>query len=664
MTTNNFRLAERFCIEASDEGVPQTITDALFSRNYKIAIDEASAAINHLFEKQYLALLDKRSYAHAMQCNFKAAMKDAHEMIRHTPTHGRGYLRAAKLYAIQGKQLTAQRICQRGIQAVPKSDPFLQQLRDQKVLAEYHSNQKVDFIARLPLETAFSVFMLLDRGEKGEALIVSKTWQERLLMCGSAWQKLTSTGCTADTLIANTLDKIGPHVHTLLLACNTNSLRHNYLNHMKEGTFENLETLILTKYMTTVCYREQMAIALWQVRHTLTKLVVDFSGNQTTTTFSCVLFACPQLIDLSYTTSESLQLHIGDISSLKKIRPIKQLHIKSRHTRCEDVRTILQRCPELRYLALEGCAHASLQSVFELCPNLEVVGYHSGSSSNTPLSAEELTRPSTGLRILHISAAVDLYHIIPIIHKYGHALENLMLNLSRPAPGAAMINSEEQRPILNNLRHFACRFEPHTQSTVIDNIILVSPGIRTVSCQGIENISTMTDALYSLTRLEQMSLGGGHRGATDTLALRTFFKKHAMLGPHSPLRMIRFQGCDALRDEVFETILATQTLEVIRLDHCHKVTPEGLRLFVSMLDNLESLTLSEMECVNDFVVERIAPSLREVRLFRLANVTDKGIIKLLESSHALEKFCVVNCPLVTQRVTQYAHPKIKIGITS
>ena len=76
MTTNNFRLAERFCIEAVDDGIPQSITEALFSRNYKQAIDEASTAIANLFEKQYLALLDKRSYARAMQCDFKAATRD------------------------------------------------------------------------------------------------------------------------------------------------------------------------------------------------------------------------------------------------------------------------------------------------------------------------------------------------------------------------------------------------------------------------------------------------------------------------------------------------------------------------------------------------------------------------------------------------------------
>ncbi|KAI9489155.1 hypothetical protein BDB00DRAFT_635660 [Zychaea mexicana] len=229
-----------------EEAVPKSITDALDRRNYQSAIAEASSAIASLFERQYIALLDKRSYAHAMRCNFKAALDDAHEMIKYAPTCAKGYLRAGRLYTMEGKQTAAIRICQRGIEAVSKSDPLYLLMKDSKVLAEYQNAKRIDFIARLPLETAFTVFMQLDRGEKGIALGVSKMWRERLLLCSHAWSKLTSTGCKPDLMIANTIDRIGPHVQTLLLACKTNTLRNLYLNHMKDGTFVNLRTLILT----------------------------------------------------------------------------------------------------------------------------------------------------------------------------------------------------------------------------------------------------------------------------------------------------------------------------------------------------------------------------------------------------------------------------------
>ncbi|KAI9251833.1 hypothetical protein BDA99DRAFT_183402 [Phascolomyces articulosus] len=655
--------------------IPKSIIDALDQRNYQSAINEASSAISALFERHYIALLDKRSYAHAMQCNFKAALKDAYEMIKYAPTSSKGYLRAGRLYAMEGKQTQAIQICQRGIETVsPWMDPRgYRLLKEHKVLAEYQNAKRIDFIARLPLETAFTIFMQLDRGEKGIALAVSKTWRERLLLCSPAWNKLTSTGCKPDMMIAKAIDRIGPHVQTLLLACKTNTLRNLYLNHIKDGTFANLKTLILTRLMTTVLHREQIIIALWQVRHTLTKLAVDFSGNQTTVTFGSILFACPQLIDLSYITSENLQLHLGDLTTIKKPCAIRQLHVKSKLSRSEDIRPILQRCPQLRYLAIEGCPHAILDSVFEQCPCLEVVGYHAATSTRLPsLTCDECERETTGLRILHISACVDPHHIIPIIHKNGKALENLLLYLSTPTPVAAaaaappppadIINNdnnddhlndaydENHRPnhhddnhnnpmipyqkiTLQHLRNFACSFESNTQEKIIENVINVSPELRTVSLMGVENLNTMAEALCSLTRLEALSIGGGIRAVVDSNnALKTFFKKHAKLGPHSPLRMIRFMGCGALKDDVFNAILSTQTLEVVKIDYCQKISSDGLRMFVSMLGSLEALTLGLMEKVTDTVVEHISPSIREVCLQGLPNITDRGVMKFIDTS--------------------------------
>ncbi|KAI9489154.1 hypothetical protein BDB00DRAFT_635665 [Zychaea mexicana] len=249
--------------------------------------------------------------------------------------------------------------------------------------------------------------------------------------------------------------------------------------------------------MTTVLHRDQIAVALWQVRHTLTKLAVDFSGNQTTVTFGSILFACPQLIDLSYITSENLQLHLGDLTTIKKPCAIRQLHVKSKLSRSEDIRPILQRCPHLRYLAIEGCPHAVLDSVFEQCPALEVVGYHAATSTRLPsLTCDECARKSTGLRILHISACVDPNHIVPIIHKYGRSLENLLLYLSKPTLNDANNNTlaaaggtiphhhhhqQQQQITMHQLRNFACSFESHTQDVIVDNLIRSSPGLRTVS---------------------------------------------------------------------------------------------------------------------------------------------------------------------------------------
>ena len=229
------------------ENIPKGITDALDQRNYHSAIHEASFAISVLFERHYIALLDKRSYAYAMQCDFKAALEDAYEMIKYAPRSAKGYLRAGHLYAMEGKQTQVIQICQRGIETVPNHHHGYRLLKEHKVLAEYKNAKRIDFIARLPLETAFSVFMQLDRGEKGIALTVSKTWRDRLLLCSPAWSKLTSTGCKPDMIIAKAINRIGPHVQTLLLACKTDTLRNLYLNHMKEGTFTHLKTLILTR---------------------------------------------------------------------------------------------------------------------------------------------------------------------------------------------------------------------------------------------------------------------------------------------------------------------------------------------------------------------------------------------------------------------------------
>ena len=217
------------------------------SGDYEKTINDASVAINHMFETVYVDLLDKRAKAKAMSSHFTSAVEDALEIIKYLPTSSKGYLRAGEFFVMQGNQLKAAEIYAQGQVAVNKSDPLYFKLVEGEKQAVEQSKKRIDMISRMPLETTSYIFERLSLATLAACINVSKIWRERLYKCASAWETLTSTGSNcSNATICHAIASIGKHVRTLTLSYKDKSLRSLYLNHMKNGYFTQISHLVMT----------------------------------------------------------------------------------------------------------------------------------------------------------------------------------------------------------------------------------------------------------------------------------------------------------------------------------------------------------------------------------------------------------------------------------
>ena len=217
-------------------------SNALNKRNYEETIDLTSEAVKHIHQLQLLAVLDHRAWAYGMKYKFDNAIKDAERMIACGPECSAGYLRLGSLLDNQGKSAAAAKIYQEALNQVSKHDPTYQYLVEHHQKSKEKSEQCIDFITRLPSQTCNYIISFMSLSDKMNWLHVSQAWCKKIADDKITWSRISAD---EDTIVARALSKIAHNIKELEITNTLTDVWLEYLEHMKNGHFKQLETLTL-----------------------------------------------------------------------------------------------------------------------------------------------------------------------------------------------------------------------------------------------------------------------------------------------------------------------------------------------------------------------------------------------------------------------------------
>ncbi|KAI7852007.1 hypothetical protein BDC45DRAFT_201812 [Circinella umbellata] len=610
-----------------------------------------------MFETVYVDLLDRRAKAKAMACRFSSAVNDALEIIKYNPTSALGYIRAGEFLEMQGNQRKAIKVYVHGQGVVNKNNPLYYKLIEGEKQAVEQSKKRIDMISRMPLETTFYIFERLSLATLAACLNVSKVWRERLYKCGSAWETLSSTesNCSNAT-ICHAIPFIGKHIRSLTLSYKDKSLRSLYLNHMKNGYFTQISHLVMTNEMTYTVNRELTAIGLWEMRHTLTRIDIDFTNNKIILSLSALLTSAPNLIWLFYKTSTSLRKAAGDTSALIEPHCLKQLRVECSMISSEDIQPILTNCQRLFSLVLIGCEPSVMDTVYSCCAELEFFGYNTYKHISTMTKAQTERSQSVGLLVLDIGTPVHVEQLLPYFTKHAETLSVVFAPLNELLPEELVLLDTWAYPVkMRKLRIFHCQFAGETEH-VVARLIKDCFELRNVLFDKVDNMDILSRELVKADKLSDLYLTNIH--GTVENELQRLFDKHVLLGDESRLSHLRFQNVSTLSNAVINGLRCLKKLKVLEFFQCEGMTASALSSVIPDIKSLTEIKFYQVDVVDDQVVRSLG-SIKTVRLVSMVNVHDMSVRHLIEHSSHLEVIEVQNCPNCSEKLFKFAIEKGK-----
>ncbi|KAJ8652396.1 hypothetical protein O0I10_011976 [Lichtheimia ornata] len=300
---------------------------------------------------------------------FDTALRDAAAIRTLLPVSGLGYLCAGDVYCQQGHHSAAISIYDQGLETVPESDPYYQQLQQHRMAAVANNDKRVDFISRLPLDIVITNIVprmerVLSSRALHEPLYVSRTWQERILQQPNGLR--FNSGRETNTFKKGhvQLIRFAPHVQTLYVSL----LDVRFDDLFCQAHFSRLKELFLECDRTTP--HLPVIHGLQMIADSLTHL----------TMFGCrglqlrdILETCPNLVFLKATHGRAI-LPLSPSSIYPKMKHLALHRRLKRPRKHEDMVDVIRRFPSLRMLELTPMAESSLLPLLHKhCPYLLAV---------------------------------------------------------------------------------------------------------------------------------------------------------------------------------------------------------------------------------------------------------------------------------------------------
>ncbi|KAJ8652704.1 hypothetical protein O0I10_011649 [Lichtheimia ornata] len=245
---------------------------------------------------EFVKVLNERATLLANSAQFDTALRDAAAIRAILPGSGIGYLCMGDVHCQQGHHAAAIAIYDKGLQAVPESDLYYQQLQQHRVTAIANNSKRVDFISRLPLDIVITNIVprmepaYIRSNEQYEPLYVSRGWRKRILQCPHG---LTfDVGQESETFVRghDQLIRFAPYVQTLS-GCIYEDVRMDDL--FNRARFSNLKHLDLSGDDTSP--RVPLINGLRLIADTLTHLEIQLYPD---IQLRDVLETCPNLVSL------------------------------------------------------------------------------------------------------------------------------------------------------------------------------------------------------------------------------------------------------------------------------------------------------------------------------------------------------------------------------
>ncbi|KAI7874292.1 hypothetical protein K492DRAFT_211654 [Lichtheimia hyalospora FSU 10163] len=312
-----------------------------------------------------LSFLKDRALGLIQCANFEAAIRDATVMQHIAPSSALGYLQAAKVHSIEGKQRNVMAICDRGLELVNKNDPGYKQLEQAKAVAQQCDRKRIDFMCQLPIDIVVTVLApllveTLDAKTPCPYLHVSPLWRDRIIAANDGlhfkitsdkdgpWSQLDTFSQHTKALHVATPCK-GQWLGKLFLDTNLCSLKELHIDDNGYTTFIS---------------------SLQSVCSTLTHMSI-YLPNGYSPPIANILLTCTQLESLQVFQAYDVDLRSIPTTTILPNLTTFTLDCTVREITYDQVLMVLNRFPYLQYLTLNPCPDPrSMIAIPQHCPSL------------------------------------------------------------------------------------------------------------------------------------------------------------------------------------------------------------------------------------------------------------------------------------------------------
>ncbi|KAI7873796.1 hypothetical protein K492DRAFT_223205 [Lichtheimia hyalospora FSU 10163] len=371
------------------------LSTAIYQSNDSFdTIAETTCELDRLAPRM-LELLDQRSLAFARTAHYERALQDATALKVLSPLSALGYIRTGEIYASQGRQLAAIAVYDEGLKNVPRSNSQYALIEQGKANAERRNNQRIDLIAKLPMDIIMNIGRLLVTADHPilcrnnditllPCLQVSKTWRRCLLLCGhlhfKQWIRSHGDIFKGPDMI------LVPYIKSYTIKTSNRELCGMLFEASLQGeTFDSLQKLSISiisskdsSYFRYDAKFYQLRDYLRNISNTLTHLKMELISNQDEIrhlpiTLEELLNICPHLLALDIAgilvDLDENTIEYPTLERLKIVSPTGPVVT-------EDIIWLLNKLPSLESFIIDGCRDPStIIIMLDHRPTLRHIGF-------------------------------------------------------------------------------------------------------------------------------------------------------------------------------------------------------------------------------------------------------------------------------------------------
>ncbi|KAI9492155.1 hypothetical protein BDB00DRAFT_454444 [Zychaea mexicana] len=516
---------------------------AFAEAKYKEAVGHFSNAIN-LNDSSNITLIDCRAAAHEKDGNLTKGLEDALTMIKASPTHSKGYLRAGKLFSLQERLPKAVAVYDRALKTVAKTDPRYTQLTEMKKAVQKQlkkqKQQRIDFVKVLPFDIIEHIFELLSFERRIQCMAVSRSWRTLLKGWSGMWREIDFS---SSKLSAHAMKQYMSYVNGRYMRKFTMAGNRNRSNKM-------LQLLIDRDCHYVECLRFiECDLQLDLLLRTLRLMGRHLRFLQLTdtgiplSTLSEVLEICPTISRIVYQDETPSDLQI------KKALALTHIELSFTSSRSIDFATLknlLVHCPHLTHLALyPPYGDAVFSLAWQSCPQLTSFRYQQHHAGWDDMAASATAAPKKrGISELGFPTFCEISDdtVASAIQTNHNTLEILDIR------GCARLTSQ-----------------------ITERLSAVgAPQLRELY---IENSAAFTEASLC-----------------------------AVLQSCTALQVVHLQSVASVTNTVLKALSGATMLRKVNISNCPKVTGTGLRQLVDNVDGLQLLMLNNCNAISQDAV--------------------------------------------------------------
>ncbi|CDH54785.1 predicted protein [Lichtheimia corymbifera JMRC:FSU:9682] len=542
---------------------------------------------------QFTRILNERARLLANSAQFDAALRDAAAIRTILPGSGLGYLCTGDVYRQQGRYAAAISIYDQGLEAVPESDPYYQQLQQHRTAAIANNNKRVDLISRLPLDIVIT--NIIPRVEPKcysesscEYLYVSRTWQQRFLQQPNGLEfdfgKETGTFKTGhDQLV-----RFAPYIQSLSGGM-VGDARLDDLS--SRAHFSNLKDLHIHCDSNIRHYPTLHGLQL--ISDSLTHLTI--AGSQAFE-LRDILESCPNLVSLNAERVEAVMS--SPVSSrYPKITHLALHDVSEGALSRDNILDVLSRFPSLLSLKIAPIRDASILPVLhEYCPYLQFLYYGDGFH---PSKTIDVSPNRKGIKLAHLgynwgNESVMQGDVVQFLHLNRDSLEAIAFGCSLDE-GNFDWDLENGIPETSFMRLASIDFSeymPPISSVFIAWLISNAPNLNFIGLHKPYLRPNVANAMINSRHLSKLKIVDGFASEEDTNeAMFRFFEHHSGMGEKSTLQEVTIETDQLmLETALISRLQCLKKLELIARS-VHSSSLPGLEMISQGCPALEELTL-------------------------------------------------------------------------